>query len=162
MTPPIIIDIEASGFGCGSYPIEIGYVLASGEAWCSLIKPELDWLHWDASAQQVHHISRELLFEHGKNTKLIAQILNDSLLNQTVYSDSWAHDYVWMARLFDAAESSPHFRFEDIRLILNYQQQAHWHATKNQVVEELGEQRHRASVDAKVLQMTWTRTLALT
>jgi hypothetical protein len=161
MTPPIIIDIEASGFGAGSYPIEIGYILASGNTWCSLIKPEQDWLHWDTSAQQVHNISREILLEHGKNASLIAQQLNDGLLNQTVYSDSWVHDYIWMGRLFDAAETTPHFKFKDIRLILNSQQEAAWHTTKNQVVDELGQQRHRASIDAKVLQMTWLRTLEL-
>ena len=34
---PDIIDIEASGFGPDSYPIEIGVALSSGEKYCSLI-----------------------------------------------------------------------------------------------------------------------------
>ena len=34
---PTILDIEASGFGPGSYPIEIGFVTGAGKAWCSLI-----------------------------------------------------------------------------------------------------------------------------
>ena len=29
---PAVLDIEASGFGRGSYPIEVGFVLANGEA----------------------------------------------------------------------------------------------------------------------------------
>ena len=33
MELPIIIDIEASGFGRGSYPIEIGYHMPDGESY---------------------------------------------------------------------------------------------------------------------------------
>jgi hypothetical protein len=43
---PIIIDVEASGLGHGSYPIEVGFALADGETHCRLIKPEEDWQHW--------------------------------------------------------------------------------------------------------------------
>ena len=37
---PIIIDIEASGFGRGSYPIEVGLVLPDGTPHCFLIAPD--------------------------------------------------------------------------------------------------------------------------
>ena len=61
MTVPIIIDFEASGFGKGSYPIEVGFSGRHGEGWCSLIRPENDWEHWDIDAAKVHHIPREIL-----------------------------------------------------------------------------------------------------
>jgi hypothetical protein len=160
MTPPIIIDIEASGFGRDSYPIEIGFVLESGSSWCSLIRPEEEWLHWDEGAEKVHQISRELLVEHGKSASLIAQQLNDLLINKTVYSDSWVHDFIWMSRLFDVAETSAHFNFKDIREILTPYQEAIWHQTRAQVELQLDMQRHRASADARVIQLTWLRTLA--
>jgi hypothetical protein len=35
---PNIIDIEASGFGVDSYPIEVGIVLSTGQKYCALIK----------------------------------------------------------------------------------------------------------------------------
>ncbi len=161
MQPPIIIDIEASGFGKGSYPIEVGFVKASGETWCRLIKPEQNWLHWDEGAEKLHHITRTILRQHGKPAAAIAQELNDQLQNQTVYSDSWAHDYAWIYRLFEIAETSPHFKFEDLRSVLSPQQEAIWHATKDRVIEEINADRHRASTDAKVLQMTWMKTYEL-
>ena len=101
--PPCIIDIEASGFGAGSYPIEVGTVLTDGSAYCSLISPEPDWRHWEHSAEGVHGITRETLREHGKPAAAVAQALNDRLRGHTVYTDAWYHDYQWLARLFDAA-----------------------------------------------------------
>ena len=62
---PTILDIEASGFGPGSYPIEVGLVLPDGDAWCSLIRPEPGWLHWDPSAEQVHGTKVALVGDIG-------------------------------------------------------------------------------------------------
>ena len=42
----ITIDVEASGFGVGSYPIEVGVAFPDGGTQCYLIKPEHDWIHW--------------------------------------------------------------------------------------------------------------------
>ena len=50
---PTVLDIEASGFGRGSYPIEIGYCLPNGDTFCTLIKPEPEWQHWDAEAEKL-------------------------------------------------------------------------------------------------------------
>ena len=49
-----VIDIEASGFGLSSYPIEIGLVLANGATYCALVKPHTSWGHWDRGAEKVH------------------------------------------------------------------------------------------------------------
>lgn len=158
MTPPIILDIEASGFGKNSYPIEIGFVSEQAETWCALIKPETDWLHWDDSAEQVHQISRATLHQHGKTAACVAQELNDRLHNAVVYTDGWIHDFIWMARLFDAADMVPHFKLEDLRHVLTHQQEVDWESTKREVLKEIKVDRHRASIDAKVIQMTWLRT----
>lgn len=158
ITPPIIIDIEASGFGQGSYPIEVGYVDRHGKPWCSLITPCNGWLHWNQVAEKLHHISRETLLDHGKSIDVVANHLNEVLLNQTVYSDGWLHDYTWLNLLFEVANTTPHFKLDDLRSILSPYQQSVWHTTKQSILNELQISRHRASADAKVLQMTWLKT----
>ena len=60
-TVPPIIDLEASGFGRGSYPIEVGFALENREIYSFLIKPEADWTHWSEEAEEIHGISREQL-----------------------------------------------------------------------------------------------------
>ena len=52
--PPAVLDVEASGFGRESYPIEVGYVLSGGQTYCSLIRPLPEWTHWDPQAERVH------------------------------------------------------------------------------------------------------------
>ena len=73
--PPTIIDIEASGFGRGSYPIEVGFVLPDGASYCTLIRPATHWNHWDAGAEALHHITLRQLAEHGKPTTGVNQLL---------------------------------------------------------------------------------------
>ena len=65
-TQRCVIDIEASGFGRHSYPIEIGYVRSDSESWCSLVRPADDWQHWDDQAERVHGIARPCLLQHGR------------------------------------------------------------------------------------------------
>lgn len=154
---PYIIDIEASGFGRGSYPIEVGAVLPDGAAYCSLISPEPDWQHWEPDAEAVHGITREVLHEHGKPAARVASDLNRCLHAQTVYTDAWYHDYQWLARLFDAADMQPQFTLKDLRQALDESALARWDATKGEVLNELKLNRHRASNDARVLQQTWVR-----
>lgn len=158
---PTILDIEASGFGRGSYPIEIGFVLADGKGWCTLVRPEPDWLHWDAGAEALHHIPRELALRHGRSAREVAQALNDRLRGQTVYCDGWAHDYAWLARLFEAADLSPAFRLEHLRSLLDDAEAERWPDAKRAVVAEAGPQpRHRASTDARLLQQAVLRLRA--
>lgn len=154
-SPPSILYIEASGFGRGSYPIEIGFVTTSGHTWCSLVRPEPDWQHWDAEAARVHGITREQLVQHGRSPREVAAALNAHLAGQTLYSDAWAHDYAWLARLYEAADCSPRFKLDSLRALLSDTQLAHWHEAKLQVAQRLGLRRHRASADARVLQQTF-------
>ena len=154
---PIVLDIEASGFGRDSYPIEIGYVLGDGSGYCSLIRPEAAWTHWDPEAQRLHRITRDAAARHGRPCTEVARHLNQVLARQTAYTDGWANDYSWLGSLFDAAGLSPSFRIENLRALLTDQEAAHWHVIKAQVQRELNLQRHRASSDAKLLQMTFRR-----
>ncbi len=152
---PTILDIEASGFGPGSYPIEVGFVTSEGQAWCSLIRPETDWQHWDVEAAAMHGITRAHIERHGRSVGDIAKALNERLRGQTVYSDAWAHDYTWLNRIYESAERSPSFKLDNLRALLDEQQAAHWHEVKARLIGTLGSQRHRASADARLLQQTF-------
>lgn len=154
---PAVLDIEASGFGRDSYPIEVGYVLGDGRTYCSLIRPLPEWTHWDPEAQRVHHVKREMLFSRGRDPKEVARHLNDELRDLTLYCDGWAHDYSWMATLYEAAEMVPSFRLENLRALLTEREAAHWRIVKQQVATEMRLQRHRASSDARLLQATLMR-----
>lgn len=152
--PPAILDIEASGFGLGSYPIEVGFVQPDGQCWCSLVRPQADWQHWDPNAASVHHITREQLQSSGRSPGEIVGVLNERLHNMTVYSDAWAHDYTWLNRLYEVAGRSPTFKLDNLRALLTDAQAARWHDVKRRVAQSMGLERHRASADARVLQQT--------
>ena len=156
---PAIIDLEASGFGSNSYPIEVGFVLPNGHRECTLIRPEPEWTHWDLPASDVHGISRELLQSHGKPATQVAFWLNDHLRGMTVYSDAWGHDYAWLAVLYDAANLVPSFKLEHLSLITPECEAARWSQVHNEIEEKLGLKRHRASNDALILQQTWLQLI---
>ena len=157
-TPPSIIDIEASGFGAHSYPIEIGVVLRDGSKYCALILPDAGWTHWDESAEKVHRITRDILEAHGKPILEVTGKLNELLREQTAYSDGWGVDKTWLDRLFYAARLPCEFSLSSLEMILTEPQMEIWHNTKDQVLLELGQKRHRASFDAFVVQETYERT----
>jgi hypothetical protein len=157
VAPPAFLDVEASGFGRGSYPIEVGAVLPDGSTFCVLIRPAPGWTHWDSRAERMHGIARETLEMHGRGAREVAQLLNDRLRGQTVLCDAWAHDFVWLGLLFDVAGWVPLFRLEDLRSVLTPQQTTAWHDTRRTVEACAGLSRHRASSDAQILQMTLQR-----
>ena len=157
---PTILDMEASGFGKASYPIEVGYALPDGQTYCTLIRPAPEWTHWDAAAERLHHIPRAAVLQHGRDVKDVAQHLNEHLRGHTIYCDGWANDYTWLAALFDAAGKRPAFKLDNLRALLNEREAADWHGVKEQVARELHLQRHRASSDARVLQLTLQRVRA--
>lgn len=152
---PNIIDIEASGFGKKSYPIEVGYVLGNGDMFCTLILPASGWDRWDKSAEEVHGITRQILLDVGSPITEIAQTLNQKLSGETLYSDAWGNDSSWLGALFDEANLPMKFRLDSIRSILTEDQAVHWHETKDRVIESISLKRHRASSDAAILQKTY-------
>ena len=154
---PSIIDIEASGFGRGSYPIEIGYVLADGRSGCMLIHPTPEWQHWDGTAEALHHITRDVLFAHGQSVGSVAERLNSELGGLTLYSDGWGNDFTWLSTLYDAAERTPTFKVDSLLSLLTEDEIARWDATKRAVFGAAIQPRHRASADARLLQETVAR-----
>lgn len=155
---PLIVDIEASGFGQQSYPIEVGLALEDDHRYCALILPAADWTHWDDSAERVHHISRDILRSYGKPLVEVADQLNQMLAGKTLYSDGWVVDQPWLTTLFFAAGRSMAFHVSPLEAILSEDQMARWHAVKEEVIADLALERHRASNDARIIQETYRRS----
>ena len=156
---PYIVDIEASGFGGQSYPIEVGVALPDGGKFCRLILPPKQWTHWDDSAEQGHRISRYTLLRRGRPVAEVASELNERFAGETLYSDGWVVDKPWLTTLFFAARIDMEFRVSPLEMILSEPQMAIWHDTKDQINADSDTARHRASHDAWVIQETYKQTL---
>jgi hypothetical protein len=161
MNVPSIIDVEASGLGRGSYPVEVGYVLDDGDSQCMLVRPEPGWNHWNAAAEALHRIKRADLLEYGLPSAVVAGELNHRLCGRTLYTDAWGYDYSWLAILYDAARRAPTFRLESLHSLLTDSEIARWPALKEQVATVLGLPRHRACADARLLQATFGKLRSL-
>lgn len=158
---PITLDVEASGFGRGSYPIEIGVAFTDGRSESFLIHPAPDWSHWEPSAERVHGISRGELLVHGRNVVEVAALLNARLAGNRAFSDAWSFDASWVARLFDAAGFPQHFRIDTVRTLLDEAEVDCWAEAREQIRAEHGPQVHRAGPDARLLQLTVLRAREL-
>ena len=158
-TEPLIVYVEASGFGGHSYPIEVGLALEGGTKFCTLIAPAPDWTHWDDTAEEVQRVSRDILETYGKPLKDVAAFLNEILAGKTVYTDGWVVDKPWLTRLFHAAGMDMDFQVSSLEMILSTEQMETWHDTKDTILVESGLKRHRASYDALIIQETYKRTL---
>lgn len=158
--PHCVLDIEATGFGRHSHPIEIGFVREDGLAWCSLIRPADGWQHWETSAEQIHGITRASLLQHGREVAQVAQLLNRHLAGRTVYCDGWARDYPWLALLYETAGLVPVFKLESVKTLLDDGGLARLDSERQRAFGALGIRRHRASSDAKALQWALQRVQA--
>jgi hypothetical protein len=154
---PTVLDVEASGFGRSSYPIEVGYVRADGQAYCTLIRPLPQWTHWDPAAELLHGISRQSIEQHGRDAREVARRLNLDLHGLTVYCDGWGNDYSWLHALYEATDQLPAFRIEHVQCLLDAAQTTRWNDAKRAAASELGIQRHRASADARAVQQAVQR-----
>ncbi|PCK09485.1 MAG: hypothetical protein COA42_03645 [Alteromonadaceae bacterium] len=159
ISTPAIIDIEASGFGPNSYPIEVGLVLENGTRYCRLIAPDPEWTEWSEDAEKIHHISRKDIQEYGVSLTDVAEELNILLENKTVYSDGWVVDEPWMIKLFDKAKVRRRFFMNDILTIMREEVLDTWHTVKNQVINELQLTLHHAPHDALIIQTTYARIM---
>jgi hypothetical protein len=56
---------------------------------------------------------------------------------------------------------SPRFKLENLRALLSEAEADLWHTVKADVTRERGAQRHRASADARLLQLTLQRLHAV-
>lgn len=155
---PSIMDFEASGLGAHSYPIEVGYCLAGGERYCTLIRPVSSWTFWDQQAEQLHGISRQLLMDVGADVKTVARELNERLHGEVLYCDAWVVDKTWCNQIFAIAGVAPTFELHAIEHIQTECQYLCWDLMRKQAIGESQEHRHRASSDAQLIQTVYSMT----
>nr|WP_136250664.1 hypothetical protein [Ningiella ruwaisensis] len=155
---PAIIDVEASGFGAQSYPIEIGIALPNGQRFCKLIRPFPQWQYWDDKAQAVHGICYADLLAYGEDPIAVCLALNAHAKDMTLYSDAWVVDHPWIVKLFAQAAVRMEFSISSLEMVLSEPQIALWDDEKLSVIENCGLKRHRASSDAFIIQQTFLRT----
>lgn len=155
---PTILDVEASGFGSHSYPVEVGLVDEQGQRYCQLIKPLEHWDHWSDEAESLHGISRDMLRKRGAPVFEVCRALNERLAGKTVYSDGWVVDYPWMITLFEGAAMRMNFKISPLENILSEAQMIRWHAAQTVLRTKLSGKRHRASTDAELIQQVFLHT----
>jgi len=155
---PQIIDLEASGFGPDSYPIEVGVVLKNGLRFSRLIRPMPDWTHWDPRAEALHGISQAKLQHHGHHPHEVACELNSLLAGETVFSDAWVLDKPWLDTLFNRLAVERKFFISPIESIVSEQQLELWLPTKKALTPQMGSRLHRALDDAVLIQETFVHT----
>ena len=119
--PVIFMDIEASGLGPRSYPIEVAWKCGlTGECDSFLINPETgyNWTDWDSTAEDLHHIAVDELLAEGVSVREACQRLNSRLDGKTVTSDALDFDFFWIRRLYESAMMSPAFEMQGIDKVL--------------------------------------------
>lgn len=154
-----VIDIEASGLGSASYPIEIGIALANGTQHSWLIRPVADWDHWCTQAESVHGISREQLLEQGVSVREVCEALNHYCQTRTLYSDCWVYDNSWLHLLFVSAGIRQTFSLSPIERELDEQSLDTYSAFKKRAQRLLDLPPHRAGNDARIIQAALTMLL---
>ena len=149
---PLIIDVEASGFGGASYPIEIGGARRRTQV-LRLDPARARLTHWDAEAERVHRIPRD-----GPGLRPARERRRVTSPDPDRVPDGWVVDKPWLTTLFHAVRIDMQFHVSPLELILSESQMDCWHREKDAVVASLHLSRHRASHDAWVIQETYRRT----
>jgi hypothetical protein len=103
----LFLDIEASGLGSASFPIEIGWVLDDeAEPESFLIRPHETWdfgTGWSAHSAALHGIAPALLEAEGLSVDEACTRLDQATHRRLVVSDAPQHDDWWLDCLYAAA-----------------------------------------------------------
>lgn len=147
---PEFLDIESSGLHEDSYPIEVGFTLGE-KSYSYMIKPPPEWSFWDEISEQCYHnISREELDEKGLSPLAVVTLMNELLVGQVLYTDSYPFDEYWLRKLYSYTNREMTFKLVDFRkLTANYGISDY---SFYELKEELNDmvQAHRAAYDAQL------------
>lgn len=154
------LDIEASGLGALSWPIEAGWCFLRGTPQTMLIKPSVEWRKeaWDPAAEQLHGIPFSLIDRTGRSPADVCRAMNEAFKNADVYSDAPDWDGFWLYRLYGAARMRQSFKLSDFAELFAHIPPRQFARSKLQA-EQSAPHRHRAEDD--VLHMRVLYTLAL-
>ena len=147
------IDLEASGLGPQSWPIEVGWAIGDARPQSQLIQPDVTWREesWEPSAEALHQISIGKLKKNGSKPPDLCNLLNDKLTGHKVYSDAPDWDAFWLSRLFQAAKVRQKFSLHSMADLINPMIQGREEAVLAQA-DSLAPTRHRAAEDVVYLQ----------
>lgn len=156
-----LIDIEASGLGPESYPIEIAYSPREGEYESFLINPDTaaDWDSWDPMAETMHGIARADAVEEGQDVMFVARRLNEALGKGTLYSDGYDQDLGWITRLYDEVVFEPTFRLASLQGVL--ERYGTGLAAKYDELVAINETAHRAEADLQRIRELLRQVVAM-
>lgn len=147
--PLAFIDLEASGLGATSWPVEVGWAFEKGEAHAMLVRPDAAWLAsaWEASAEKLHRLSRADLERDGSQVREVCAAMNAALADCDVYSDSPDWDGFWLFRLFGAAGMKQAFAIHDYGRLVRPLAGVREEALLARAAR-IAPRRHRAAADA--------------
>ena len=161
---PTFIDIEASGLGNTSFPIEVAWNDSEGVITNHLVRPESDWTSWDPEAERLHGIKRDELERVGISTADLCGLIRNSLSGTTAYSDAPELERFWLNRLFRAGEGTDCpilvlgvSKVPEIRAICY--KRGEYDRLKQQAVDEVGII-HRADADVTILMKVFEQAKA--
>lgn len=121
----VFLDVEASGLGVKTYPIQVGWANMGLQAWDHLIRPTEKWLtrfDWQIEAEEIHGLDQADLDRYGHDPRSVALAVNNALADRYVVSDAQSFDQAWLDVLYLAADVTPSFRlysWEDLILKLS-------------------------------------------
>ncbi len=154
------IDLEASGLGPKSWPIEVGWGFHSWPARSMLIKPATGWSleAWEKSAEELHKLSPDQLIKDGKPPLEVALVLNAAFANADVYSDAPSFDGFWLYRLYEAAGVRANFKLLNLAGLINNVAKS----SPEELISRASEKEphtHRAEQDVRHMQTLYTLAL---
>ena len=153
------IDLEASGLGADSWPIEVGWCFPEGPPRAFLVRTEPEWKDaaWDPKAEALHGVSRKELARAGASSQDVCNALNEALGGVRVYSDAPDWDGFWLYRLYQAAKIRQAFEIWDFRdLFIHLSPEEIRDAVAK--ASALAPHRHRASDDVLHMQTLYSMT----
>ncbi len=97
------LDFEASSLSKRSYPIEVAWVFADGRSESWLIRPAPGWEDWDATAEAIHHVTREQLERDGAPHDVVARRMVEVLTGHDLFASAPSWDGKWLSSLLRTA-----------------------------------------------------------
>lgn len=152
----LFIDIEASGLGIDSYPIECGWTVWNGEGDATLInhQPWLESSYWDSQAELLHGISKESL-KDAPDAKTALKIITDKTQEGILFSDCPKMESIWLSLLSSASQDRMKWTIHDATSLFGKSLKDERMA--NSIMEKFKTtgHHHRAQGDSLVLWKVW-------
>lgn len=169
----VFLDFEASSLGKESYPIEVGWIFASGGEESHLIRPAPSWTDWSTESEATHRLTRDQLLAEGTPHDEVARRMLDVLSGHVLHATAPSWDGQWLSKLLRSAGLPRHaLRLQDtdvaheeaiIRILQDAgRPESEWAAHAKEIIgqarlkdEAEGDPDHRALADAKRELRVW-------